>query len=125
VRPINENVPVELNNYFRFEEMEDNETDLAGEPEEAEQAVVTSVSISVSAVQPPVIESGYQTPRQNRFLTINRRSYYQTRFGTVVPDPDFMALHAIASCGLNNPRSILSQMESDEETEDESVNLGS
>ena len=63
VQPTHENVPVELNNYFRFEEMEDDTADLTGEPEEAEQAVVTSVSISVPAVQPPVIESEYLTPR--------------------------------------------------------------
>jgi hypothetical protein len=43
VRPINENVPVELNN-FRFEEMDNDTTDFTAEPEpEPEPAVVTSV----------------------------------------------------------------------------------
>jgi hypothetical protein len=73
----------------------------------------------------PVVEP--LTPRvaQNRFTSFNTRHYCRTRFGTGVPDPDSFAHYAIASHGLNNPRSILSQLESDEETEDESVNLGS
>ena len=63
VRPAHENVPVELNNYFRFEEMDNDTADIAGEPEQAVvTSVVPSVSISVPAVQPPVIEPGYSTP---------------------------------------------------------------
>ena len=61
--PRSANVQVELNNYFRFEEVEADTTAQAGEPEQAEQPVVTSVTISVPAVQPPMIEQGYFTPR--------------------------------------------------------------
>jgi hypothetical protein len=84
VQPNHENVPIELNNYFRFEEMKSDTAAPAGEPE-AEQGVVTSVvpslSISVPAVQPPVIEPGYSTPRiaKTRFTCYNRRHYYRTQ----------------------------------------------
>jgi hypothetical protein len=134
VRPTHENVPVELNNYFRFEEMEADTAAQAGEPEQAEQAVVssvvTSVSSSVSAVQPPVIEPGYSTPRiaTNRFTCYNRRHYYRTRFGVAPPSPSSFHLHAIRGSRLNNPRSILSsqmEIDSDEENEHKSVDLGS
>ena len=85
MRQISDNVPVELNNYFRFEEMDDDTTAQAGEPEEAEEAVVTSVVTSVSSsvpeVHPPDVESGYSTPQVNRYLTYTRRHYNQTRFG--------------------------------------------
>jgi hypothetical protein len=100
VQPNHENVPVELNNYYRFEEMESDTAAPAGEPK-AEQGVVTSVVpllfISVPAVQPPVIEPGYSTPRiaKNRFTCYNRRRYYRTRFGVASPSPCSFQLHAI------------------------------
>jgi len=147
VRPSHENVPVELNNYFRFEEMENDTAAQTGEPEEAEQAVVssvvTSVSSSVPVVQPPDVEPGYSTPPVNRYLTYTRRHYNQTRFGLDAferPNGRSTAaghcgirnpLHVTASRGANNPRSILSsqiESDSDEETEsedDKSVDLNS
>ena len=109
--PTSANVPVQLNNYFRFEEVEADTTAQAGEAEEAVvTSVVPSVSISVPAVQPPVIEPGYSTPRiaKNRFTCYNFRHYYRTRFGTRPPSPSAFHLHVTASRGANNPRSILS-----------------
>ena len=134
VRPSHDNVPVELNNYFRFEEMDNDTSDIAGEPEQAVvTSVVPSVSISVPAVQPPVIEPGYSTPRiaTNRFTSYNMRHYYRARFGVAPPSPSAFHPHVIASRGANNPRSILSsqiESDSDEETEseeDKSVELNS
>ena len=142
--PTSANVPVQLNNYFRFEEVEADTTAQAGEAEEAVvTSVVPSVSISVPAVQPPDVEPGYSTPTVNRYLTYTRRHYNQTRFGLDAferPNGRSTAaghcgirnpLHVTASRGANNPRSILSsqiESDSDEETEsedDKSVDLGS
>ena len=132
--PTSANVPVQLNNYFRFEEVEADTTAQAGEAEEAVvTSVVPSVSISVPAVQPPDVEPGYSTPTMNRYLTYTRRHYNQTRFGLDAferPNGRTTAagccgirnpLHVTVSSGANNPRSILSsQMESDSDEETES-----
>jgi hypothetical protein len=130
--------------------MENDTAAQTGEPEEAEQAVVssvvTSVFSSVPVVQPPDVESGYSTPTVNRYLTYTRRHYNQTRFGLdaferpngrstaaghcgirnqssvlAPPCPSAFHLHVTASRGANNPRSILSsQIESDSDEETES-----
>jgi hypothetical protein len=116
VRPAHENVPVELNNYFRFEEMENDTSAQAGEPEEAEQAVVssvvTSVSSSVPVVQPLGVELGYSTPQVNRYLTYRRRHYIQTRFGLDVFERPNGHTTAAGRCGIRNPPLILSRVES-------------
>jgi hypothetical protein len=138
VRPSHDNVPVELNNYFRFEEMENDTAAQAGEPEEAEQAVVssvvTSVSSSVPVVQPADVESGYSTPTVNRYLTYTRRHYNQTRFGLDAFERPNGHTTAAGRCGIRNPPSVLSRVESqailpqaEQETEsedDKSVDLG-
>jgi len=139
VRPSHENVPVELNNYFRFEEMENDTAAQTGEPEEAEQAVVssvvTSVSSSVPVVQPPDVEPGYSTPPVNRYLTYTRRHYNQTRFGLDAFERPNGRSTAAGACGIRNPPSVLSRVQShailpqaEQETEsedDQSVELNS
>ena len=132
LNPKSANVPVELNNYFRFEEVEADTTAQAGEAEEAEEAVVTSVVTSVSSskpvVQPLDVESGYSTPTLNRYLTYRRRHYIQTRFGLDAFERPNGRTTAAGRCGVRNPPSILSsqiESKSDEESEDESVDLNS
>ena len=115
--------------------MENDTAAQTGEPEEAEQAVVssvvTSVSSSVPVVQPPDVESGYSTPPVNRYLTYTRRHYNQTRFGLDAFERPNGRSTAAGCCGIRNPQSILSsQMESDsdektESEDDKSVELGS
>ena len=128
--PTSANVPVQLNNYFRFEEVEADTTAQAGEAEEAVvTSVVPSVSISVPAVQPPDVEPGYSTPPVNRYLTYTRRHYNQTRFGLDAFERPNGLTTAAGRGGVKYPRSILSsdiRSDSDEETEskdDQSVEL--
>ena len=137
--PRSANVPVELNNYFRFEEVEADTAAQAGGPEEAEEAVVTSVVTSVSSsvpvVQPLDVESGYSTSTVNRYLTYRWRHYIQTRFGLDAFERPNGHTTAAGRCGVRNPPSILSRVEShailsqaEQETEsedDKSVDLGS
>jgi hypothetical protein len=134
--PTSANVPVQLNNYFRFEEVEADTTAQAGEAEEAVvTSVVPSVSISVPAVQPPDVEPGYSTPTVNRYLTYTRRHYNQTRFGLDAFERPNGRSTAAGACGIRNPPSVLSRVQShailpqaEQETEsedDQSVELNS
>ena len=106
--PRNANVPDELNNNFRFEEVENDITELASNPE---PAVVTSVTSSVPAVQPLAIQLWYQTPQRIVSDIVRGRRYYRT-----VDTPE----------ESRNQTSTLSRAEQETESEDDkSVDLGS
>ena len=137
--PRSANVPVELNNYFRFEEVDHDITDVTDDQEQVEPVVassvsssvpVTSVSISVPVVQPLEVESGFSTPRVNRFLTYRRRHYNQTRFGLDALERPNGRTTAAGRCGVRTQPSTVSSMVSQAEVEtesdeDKSVDLGS
>ena len=137
--PRSANVPVELNNYFRFEEVDHDITDVTDDQEQVEPVVassvssslpVTSVSISVPVVQPLEVEPGFSTPRVNRFLNYRRRHYNQTRFGLDAWERPNGRTTAAGECGVRTQPSTVSSMVSQAEVEtesdeDKSVDLGS
>ena len=137
--PRSANVPVELNNLFRFEEVDHDITDVTDDQEQVEPVVassvsssvpVTSVSISVPVVQPLEVEPGFSTPRVNRFLNYRRRHYNQTRFGLDAWERPNGRTTAAGECGVRTQPSTVSNMVSQAEVEtesdeDKSVDLGS
>ena len=83
--PTSANVPVQLNNYFRFEEVEHDNTEITGDQEQVEPVVVTSVSSSVPVtsvassvpvVQPPAVQWNYYTPQPSRYNIVHGCRYY-------------------------------------------------
>ena len=142
--PTSANVPVQLNNYFRFEEVDHDITDLTDDQEQVEPVVAssvstsvpaTSVSITVPVVQPLEVGTGYLTPRVNRYLSYRHRHYNQTRFGLDAWEQPNGRTTAAGRCGIRTQsstvssvvsQSILPQAEVETDSdEDKSVDLGS
>ena len=77
---------MELNNYFRFEEVDHDITETTGDQEQLEPVVVTSVSSSVPVtsvassvpvVQPPAVQWNYYTPQPSRYIIVHGCRYYR------------------------------------------------